>query len=92
MVAYPKRYDPAFERFRKVALRVAEPRLMRVTTFESPFVPYIGHYSLAQVSPIPPEALRTSAPRHRPASPVPSVSQPVPAREVPHGAAGHAGP
>ena len=57
MVAYPKRYDPAFERFRKVALRVAEPRLMRVTTFESPFVPYIGHYSLAQVSPIPPEAI-----------------------------------
>ena len=27
MVAYPKRYDPAFERFREVALKVAEPRL-----------------------------------------------------------------
>src|SRR5690242_14170683 len=57
MVAYPKRYDPAFERFRSVALRIAEPRLMRVTTFESPFLPYIGHYSLAPVSPIPPEAI-----------------------------------
>src|SRR6478735_7685663 len=57
MVAYPKRYDPAFERFREVALQVAEPRLMRVTTFESPFLPYIGHYSLAPVSPIPPEAI-----------------------------------
>ena len=57
MVAYPKRYDPAFERFRTVALHVAEPRLMRVTTFESPFLPYIGHYSLAPVSPIPPEAI-----------------------------------
>ena len=57
MVAYPKRYDPAFERFREVALNVAEPRLMRVTTFESPFLPYIGHYSLAPVSPIPHEAI-----------------------------------
>lgn len=57
MVAYPKRYDPAFERFREVALRVTEPRLMRVTTFESPFLPYIGHYSLAPVSPIPPEVV-----------------------------------
>ncbi len=57
MVAYPKRYDPAFERFREVALNVAEPRLLRVTTFESPFLPYIGHYSLAPVSPIPEEAI-----------------------------------
>ena len=57
MVAYPKRYDPAFERFREVALNVAEPRLLRVTTFESPFLPYIGHYSLAPVSPIPAEAI-----------------------------------
>jgi len=57
MVAYPKRYDPAFERFREVALNVAEPRLLRVTTFESPFLPYIGHYSLAPVSPIPDEAI-----------------------------------
>ena len=39
MVAYPKRYDPAYERFREVAVNVAEPRLMRVTTFESPFLP-----------------------------------------------------
>lgn len=59
MVAYPKRYDPAFERFRTLARRVAEPRLMRVTTFESPFLPYIGHYSLAPVSSAPPEAVTT---------------------------------
>jgi len=57
MVAYPKRYDPAYERFRSVARRITDPRLMRVTTFESPFVPYIGHYSLAPVAPIPPEAI-----------------------------------
>ena len=30
---------------------------LRVTTFESPFLPYIGHYSLAPVSPIPDEAI-----------------------------------
>jgi predicted dehydrogenase len=57
MVAYPKRYDPAFERFRDVAADVADPRLMRVTTFESPFLPYIGHYALAPVAPIPKEAI-----------------------------------
>jgi predicted dehydrogenase len=59
MVAYPKRYDPAFARFRDVAVSVAEPRLMRVTTFESPFLPYIGHYALAPVAPIPKEAIET---------------------------------
>jgi predicted dehydrogenase len=57
MVAYPKRYDPAYERFREVAVNVAEPRLMRVTTFESPFLPYIGHYALAPVAPIPKDAI-----------------------------------
>ena len=57
MVAYPKRYDPAYERFREVAANVAEPRLLRVTTFESPFLPYIGHYALAPVAPIPKDAI-----------------------------------
>ncbi|HEV7853241.1 MAG TPA: Gfo/Idh/MocA family oxidoreductase [Mycobacterium sp.] len=59
MVAYPKRYDPAYERFRDIAVNVAEPRLMRVTTFESPFLPYIGHYALAPVAPIPNDAIET---------------------------------
>ncbi|RDH80087.1 gfo/Idh/MocA family oxidoreductase [Mycolicibacterium moriokaense] len=59
MVAYPKRYDPAFHRFREVATDVAEPRLMRVTTFEAPFLPYVGHYSLAPVAPIPQDAIAT---------------------------------
>jgi predicted dehydrogenase len=59
MVAYPKRYDPAYERFRDIAVKVAEPRLMRVTTFESPFLPYIGHYALAPVAPIPNDAIET---------------------------------
>lgn len=53
MVAYPKRYDPAFLRFRELAVATENPRLMRVTTFESPFLPYVRHYSLAPISPIP---------------------------------------
>jgi predicted dehydrogenase len=57
MVAYPKRYDPAYQRFREVAVNVAEPRLMRVTTFESPFLPYVAHYALAPVAPIPADAI-----------------------------------
>ncbi|BDX32876.1 oxidoreductase [Mycobacterium antarcticum] len=57
MVAYPKRYDPAYERFRQLAMNVVEPRLLRVTTFESPFLPYIGHYALAPVAPIPDDAI-----------------------------------
>jgi predicted dehydrogenase len=59
MVAYPKRYDPAFERFRDLAMNVDEPRLMRVTTFESPFLPYVAHYALAPVAPIPKDAIET---------------------------------
>ena len=59
MVAYPKRYDPAYERFHDVAVGVSEPRLMRVTTFESPFLPYVGHYALAPVAPIPEDAIET---------------------------------
>jgi len=46
MVGYPKRYDPAFTRFCEEVSRLAEPRLLRVTTTESPFQPYIRHYPL----------------------------------------------
>ena len=93
MVAYPKRYDPAFERFREVALNVAEPRLMRVTTFESPFVPYIGHYSLAPVSPIPDEAIANFR-AETAASITRAIGEATPfLREEYHaGPAGHPGP
>jgi predicted dehydrogenase len=50
MVAYPKRYDPAFERFREEVAGVSDPRLLRVTTFEAPFLPYVRHYPLAPVA------------------------------------------
>lgn len=46
MVGYPKRYDPAFARFGEALAQLAHPRLLRVTTTESPFEPYISHYPL----------------------------------------------
>jgi predicted dehydrogenase len=46
MVGYPKRYDPAFLRFRDEVARFDAPKLLRVTTTESPFLPYISHYAL----------------------------------------------
>ena len=42
MVGYPKRYDPAFARFTRRGRRAGRPRLLRVTTTESPFVPYVA--------------------------------------------------
>jgi predicted dehydrogenase len=46
MVAYPKRYDPAYSRFRAAASQLAGARMLRVTTFEAPLAPYLGHYPL----------------------------------------------
>jgi predicted dehydrogenase len=56
MVGYPKRYDPAFARMREETGRLPGARLLRVTTFESPFRPYIGHYPLLPRVPLPAEA------------------------------------
>ena len=62
MIGYPKRYEPAFQRFRDEAGQVECARLLRVTTLESPFQPYVGHYPLLSPSPVPPElASRLSA-------------------------------
>jgi predicted dehydrogenase len=46
MVGYPKRYDPAYARFRHEAGELADVRLVRVTTLEAPVQPYLGHYAL----------------------------------------------
>lgn len=54
MVAYNKRYDPAYLRFQEEASALTDARLLRVTTLESPFQPYVGHYPLAPIS-SPPE-------------------------------------
>jgi predicted dehydrogenase len=53
MVGYPKRYDPAYARFAELAGDLRDARLLRVTTLESPFRPYVGHYSLLPPSPLP---------------------------------------
>jgi predicted dehydrogenase len=46
MVGYPKRYDPAFARFKDEVALLPELKLFRVTTTESPFLPYVRHYPL----------------------------------------------
>jgi predicted dehydrogenase len=53
MVGYPKRYDPALDRFQQEAAGLTGARLMRVTTFESPLRPYVGHYPLLTPAPLP---------------------------------------
>ncbi len=50
MVGYPKRYDPAFARFVEEVGTLSDRRLLRVTTTESSFLPYIRHYPLTAPS------------------------------------------
>ena len=44
MVAYNKRYDPAYCRLQDATKDLPNVRLVRVTTLESPYQPYVGHY------------------------------------------------
>jgi predicted dehydrogenase len=46
MVGTMKRYDPAYERLLELLGEPGDMRLVRVTTLESPFEPYVGHYPL----------------------------------------------
>jgi predicted dehydrogenase len=57
MVGTMKRYDPAYERMLEVLPDAGELRLVRVTTLESPFAPYIEGYSLTPLTAGPPELL-----------------------------------
>jgi predicted dehydrogenase len=50
MVAYNKRYDPAYLRFRDEVSALPDPRFLRVTTLESPIAPYVTHYPLSPVA------------------------------------------
>src|SRR5512135_99833 len=47
MVGTMKRYDPAYERLLEVLPQTGELRLVRVTTLESPWRPYLENYALA---------------------------------------------
>jgi predicted dehydrogenase len=53
MVAYNKRYDPAYLRLQEQAKGLRDLRLVRITTLESPFQPYVAHYRLHQAEPPP---------------------------------------
>jgi predicted dehydrogenase len=53
MVAYNKRYDPAYIRFANDAKRMKDVRLVRITTLEAPFVPYVAHYRLHKPRAVP---------------------------------------
>jgi predicted dehydrogenase len=46
MVGTMKRYDPAYERMLELLGDAGDMRLVRVTTLESPFEPYVKHYPL----------------------------------------------
>ncbi len=53
MVAYNKRYDPAYRRFAEEARHLQDIRLACITTLEAPFVPYVAHYRLHRPGPLP---------------------------------------
>src|SRR6266571_1148623 len=46
MVGYNKRYDPAYARLIEESRKLADLRLLRITTLESPIQPYVQHYNL----------------------------------------------
>jgi predicted dehydrogenase len=54
MVAYNKRYDPAYRRLQDTVKDLRDLRLARVTTLESPLQPYVAHHRLHQADPLSP--------------------------------------
>ena len=57
LVGYNKRYDPAYERLQAEMAQVTDLRLARVTTFESPFEPYVAHYPMHYAAALPAETV-----------------------------------
>ena len=55
MVGYNKRYDPAYRRLLEEKPALADLRLVRITTLESPIAPYVQHYNLRRGAPLPKE-------------------------------------
>src|SRR6202521_830206 len=55
MVAYNKRYDPAYLRLVEESASLRDIRLFRITTLESPLDPYVSHYNLRRGGPLPRE-------------------------------------
>src|SRR6185437_11259816 len=52
LVGYNKRYDPAYRRLQDEAKGLQQLRLVRVTTLESPFQPYVSHYRMHKGEPL----------------------------------------
>lgn len=52
MVAYNKRYDPAYRHLVEKAKELTDLRLVRITTLESPIEPYVRHYNLRKGGPL----------------------------------------
>jgi predicted dehydrogenase len=59
MVAYNKRYDPAYIRLVEESALLHDLRLLRITTLESPLEPYVQHYNLRRGRPLPAELTQT---------------------------------
>lgn len=58
MVGTMKRYDPAYERLAELLPEIREDvRLVKVTTLESPFEPYVEHYQLLPPAPAPADVI-----------------------------------
>jgi predicted dehydrogenase len=57
MIGTMKRYDPAYERLLEVLPDAGELRLVRVTTLESPWRPYLENYVLTPPAAAPAEVL-----------------------------------
>lgn len=55
MVAYNKRYDPAYLRLLEESRTLRDLRLVQITTLESPLEPYVEHYNLRRGGPLPSE-------------------------------------
>ena len=61
MVAYNKRYDPAYLRLLEESRRLRDLRLLRITTLESPLEPYVKHYNLHRGGAVAPEVAENLA-------------------------------
>jgi predicted dehydrogenase len=61
MVAYNKRYDPAYMRLVEESVSLRDLRLLRITTLESPLGPYVQHYNLRRGAPLPADLAETLA-------------------------------
>jgi predicted dehydrogenase len=61
MVAYNKRYDPAYVRLQEEVPTLRDLRLVRITTLESPIAPYVQQYNLHRGGTLAPDVAQSLA-------------------------------